>query len=48
MKRADEARQSAEAAKKLWNAIKQPGVLTAHREALRDVDATILNQPSPQ
>ena len=47
IQRADEARQSAEAARKLWNAIKQPGVLTAHREALRDVDA-ILNQPAPQ
>lgn len=47
MKRAEDARQSAEAARKLWDSIKQPGVLTAHREALRDVDA-ILNQPSPQ
>ena len=46
-KRADEARQSAETARKLWNSIKQPGVLTAHREALRDVNA-ILNQPGSQ
>jgi tetratricopeptide (TPR) repeat protein len=45
--RSDEARKSAETAKKLWDSIKQRGVLTAHHDALHDVD-TILNQPGTQ
>jgi serine/threonine protein kinase/tetratricopeptide (TPR) repeat protein len=38
---ADEARQSAATARKLWSSIKQHGVLTAHREALGDVAAIL-------
>ena len=45
LKRPDEARQSAETAKKLWDSIKQPGILSAHLEAVHDVQA-ILDRPA--
>jgi tetratricopeptide (TPR) repeat protein len=38
----DQARQSAETAMKLWNSITRPGVLSAHRRALADMQTLLM------
>jgi hypothetical protein len=44
---AEQARQSANTADKIWNSITRAGVLSAHRRALADIQI-ILNLPDPQ
>jgi hypothetical protein len=44
---AEQARQSANTAGTIWNSITRPGVLSAHRRALADIQI-ILNLPGSQ
>jgi hypothetical protein len=44
---AEQARESANTANKIWNSITRPGVLSAHRRALADTQI-VLNLPDPR